>query len=272
MDALGLKFEYCHPTDLYEHLVWAGTPAGEGIILDFFSGSGTNAHATINLNRKDRGNRKYILIEVGHHFDTALKPRIMKAVYAENWKKGKPVSHDSNLSHMFKYQCLESYEDALNNIELNETEHKNLLIDEHQLSYMLESDTKESPTFLNISKLQNPFSYQLNIVKDMQTQTQVVDLPETFNYLLGLSVLTRQCLYDNDRRYLVYKGKVDQKIVVIIWRETADWKQEDWERDFRFIEEQKLTKDADKIYVNTDSIVPEAESLDPLFKRLMFSE
>ena len=55
-------------------------------------------------------------------------------------------------------------------LNFDETEHNNLLFDEHQLSYMLESDTKESPTFLNISKLQNPFSYQLNIVKDMQTQ------------------------------------------------------------------------------------------------------
>ena len=74
---------------LYEELVWTLTPEGEGIILDFFAGSGTNAHATINLNRRAQDNRKYILIEMGHHFDTALKPRIMKAVYAENWKKSK---------------------------------------------------------------------------------------------------------------------------------------------------------------------------------------
>ena len=195
----------------------------------------------------------------------------MKALYAEKWKDAKPLSRESRLSHIIKYQRIESYEDALNNIELSETEHKNLLLDEHQLSYMLESDTKESPTFLNISKLQNPFSYQLNIVKDRQTQIQTIDLPETFNYLLGLTVKTRQCLYDNDRCYLVYRGTVGQKTVVIIWRETEGWEQQDWERDFLFVEEHELTQGAEKVYVNTDSIVPETESLDPFFKRLMFS-
>ena len=270
LNTMGLNFPYCHPIGLYEELVWTLTPQGKGTILDFFAGSGTNAHATINLNRQDEGNRKYILIEMGHHFDTVLMPRVKKAVYAEKWKDAKPESRESRLSHIIKYQCLESYEDALNNIEFNETEHKNLLLNEHQLSYMLESDTKESPTFLNISKLQNPFSYQLKIVKDMQTQTQSVDLTETFNYLLGLSVQKRQCLHDDDRRYLVYKGTVGQKSVVIIWRDTDGWKQGDWERDFHFIEKQELTKDADKVYVNTDSIVPKTESLDPLFKQLMF--
>ena len=49
MVTLGLQFEYCHPVNLYEHIVWAAsTPDGDGIILDFFAGSGTNAHAAIN--------------------------------------------------------------------------------------------------------------------------------------------------------------------------------------------------------------------------------
>ena len=239
-------------------------------VLDYFGGSGTTAHATINLNREDEGNRKYILIEVEHHFDTVLKPRVMKAVYSEEWKDAKPISRESCLSHMFKYQRIESYEDALNNIEFAERE--NPLFEEHQLNYLLGSETRESQTFLNVAKLQNPFSYQLNIVKDMQTQTQTVDLSETFNYLLGLSVQTRQCLYDDDRRYLIYKGTVDQKSVVIIWRETEGWNEQDWKRDYDFIQENKLTEGAAKVYVNTDSIVPEAESLDPLFKRLMFTE
>ena len=239
-------------------------------VLDYFSGSGTTAHAAINLNRQDEGKRKYILVEMGHHFDTVLKPRVKKAVYAEKWKDAKPISRESRLSHMFKYQRIESYEDALNNIEFTETERENLFHDEHQLSYLSGSETRESPTFLNVDKLQNPFSYQLNIVKDMQTQKQTVDIPETFNYLLGISVKTRQCLKDGDRRYLIYKGTAGQKAVVIIWRETQGWQDADWERDYRFIQEQELTKDVDEIYVNTNSIVPEAEPLDPLFKRLMF--
>ena len=239
-------------------------------VLDYFGGSGTTGHAVITLNRQDGGKRKYILVEVGHHFDSVLKPRIKKAVYAENWKDAKPLSRDSRLSHIIKYQHIESYEDALNNIEF--TERENSLFEEPLLSYLLGSETSESQTFLNVAKLQNPFSYQLNIVKDMQIQTQTIDLPETFNYLLGLSAQTRRCLHDDGRRYLVYRGTVGEKTIVIIWRETEGWNEQDWERDYNFIEEQELTKDADKVYINTDSIIREAESLDPHFKRLMFSE
>ena len=272
LDAMGLIFPYCHPVSLYEQLTWAVIPDSDDISLDFFAGSGTTAHATINLNRKDNRKRKYILIEVEKYFDTVLKSRVKKAIYSENWKKKKPVTRDSKLAHIIKYQRIESYEDALNNIKFKETEHKNLLFDEHQLSYMLDSDTRESPTLLNIAELQNPFSYQLKIVEDMQMQTQTIDLPETFNYLIGLSVQTRQCLQDGDRRYLVYKGTVREKPVVVIWRETAGWEKEDWERDYNFIQKQELIKDTSEVYVNTDSNIPEAESLDPHFKRLMFSE
>lgn len=271
MDALGLEFPYCHPVGLYDKLIWSVTPEGKGTILDFFAGSGTTAHSTINLNRQDEGNRKYILIEMGNHFDTALMPRIKKVVYTEKWKDAKPVTRESRLSHIFKYQRIESYEDALNNIEFNETENQNLLIEEHPLSYMLENGTKESPTFLNISELQNPFSYQLEIVKDMQKQKQDIDLPETFNYLLGISVQTRQRLHDDDKRYLVYRGTLGQKTVVVIWRETEGWKQPDFEQDYNFIQEHNLTEGVAEVYVNSNSIVPDTKPLDSSFKRLMFN-
>ena len=238
-------------------------------VLDYFGGSGTTAHAVISLNRQDAGKRRYLLIEMGHHFNTVLKPRIMKAVYAEKWKNAKPLSRESRLSHIIKYQRIESYEDALNNIEF--TERENSLFEEHLLSYLLGGKTRESPTFLNVSELQNPFNYQLNISNGLQTQTQTVDLPETFNYLLGILVQTRRCLYDDDRRYLIYRGTVGQKDVVIIWRETKGWEEQDWERDYQFIQENELTEGASDVYVNTNSIIPDVKPLDPLFKRLMFS-
>ncbi|MDE0017825.1 MAG: site-specific DNA-methyltransferase [Candidatus Poribacteria bacterium] len=263
-----LAFPFPKSIHLVEDCLRVSSFGKNDTVLDYFAGSGTTAHAAINLNRQDEGKRKYILIEMGHHFDTVLRPRVLKAIYAEKWKDAKPISRENGLSHIIKYQHIESYEDALNNIEF--TERENPLFDEHRLNYLLRSETRDSPTLLNVAKLQNPFSYQLNIVKDMQTQTQTVDLPETFNYLIGISVKTRQCLYNDDRRYLTYRGTVGQKTIVIIWRETEGWNEQDWKRDYNFIEERELTKEADKVYINTDSIVPEAESLDPLFKRLMF--
>ena len=80
--------------------------------LDYFGGSGTTGHAVIELNREDKGRRKYVLVEMGDYFDTVLKPRLQKVIYSKDWKDGKPVSRQGS-SHAFKYLRLESYEDAL---------------------------------------------------------------------------------------------------------------------------------------------------------------
>ena len=270
-NALSIEFSNPKRTQLIKRIINYATVGDENsFILDFFAGSGTTAHATINLNRQDNGKRKYILIEMGHHFDTTLIPRIKKAIYAEKWKNAKPVSRDSRLSHIIKYQRIESYEDTLNNIKFKA--HENTLFKEHQLNYLLGSETRESQTLLNATQLQSPFNYQLNIVKDMQVHAQPVDLPETFNYLIGIHVQTRRTLHDDNRRYLIYRGTIKQKTIVIIWRETRNWTQQHYERDYQFIQHHNLTQGADKTYINTDSIVPEAEALDPLFKRLMFTE
>lgn len=56
-------FETPKPVALLEHLIKLG--AGEnGIICDFFSGTATTAHAALNLNEKDGGKRKVILIQL----------------------------------------------------------------------------------------------------------------------------------------------------------------------------------------------------------------
>lgn len=60
------------------------------IVLDYFAGSGTTAHAVINLNRTDEGARKYVMVEAGNHFDDILMPRVKKCLYSVLWKDGKP--------------------------------------------------------------------------------------------------------------------------------------------------------------------------------------
>ena len=118
IEALGLDFPFCHPVGLYENLVWAVTPEGKGITLDFFAGSGTTGHAILNLNKTDNGNRKFILIEMGDYFESTLKERIRRVMFSENWKTGKPDAKkkiDGTVG-IVKYQQLEQYEDVLNNL------------------------------------------------------------------------------------------------------------------------------------------------------------
>ena len=52
----------------------------EAIILDFFAGSGTTAHALLELNKQDNGNRKYILIEQMDYIESVTVPRVKKVI------------------------------------------------------------------------------------------------------------------------------------------------------------------------------------------------
>ena len=117
MDALDLDFSYCHPVSVYEDLLGATTPDKSGIILDFFAGSGTTAHAVLNLNREDNGSRKFILAELGEHFDSALLPRVKKIMFSPEWGDGKPKKPTANGKNhrggAFKYYTLEQYEQSL---------------------------------------------------------------------------------------------------------------------------------------------------------------
>ena len=281
-------FQFPKPPSLIRRIIrLAGFGENNGVFCDFFAGTGPLAHAVINLNREDGGQRKFILVEMGDYFDTVLLPRIKKVTFTPEWKDGRPkrmATHEEaeRSPRIVKYIRLESYEDTLNNIEFDVVSgQRALFFDDYLLQYMLKWETRKSETLLNVEKLASPFSYKLHIHADLpaevsaqaggQTREKVVDIPETFNYLLGLHVKTRQVLHDGDRRYLVYRGRIDHREVVIIWRENKDWTKEDLERDKKFVADQKLTEVADEVFVNGDSFIRGAKALEPVFKARMFA-
>ncbi|MDR4652704.1 MAG: site-specific DNA-methyltransferase, partial [Nitrosomonas sp.] len=165
-------------------------------VLDYFAGSGTTAHAVINLNREDNGRRKYILVEQGEYFDTVLKPRIQKVVYSADWKNGKATAHETGISHAFKVLKIESYEDALNNLQLKRDDAQQTLFDtlpqetkdDYLLRYMLEIESRGS--LLSVTHFNKPFDCRLKVAVDSAGayEERTIDLVETFNYLIGLRV------------------------------------------------------------------------------------
>jgi adenine-specific DNA-methyltransferase len=224
------------------------------LILDYFAGSGTTGHAVIDLNREDGGRRKYILVEMGEYFDTVLKPRILKVIYSKDWKDGKPVSREGT-SHIFKYMTLESYEDILNNLSLKRTEVQDDLIksnlalrEDYMLSYMLDFESKGSPSLLDLDAFKAPFTYTLNITRDDETRPENVDLVETFNYLLGLSVSQTRSV--DGFRVVEGTNPVGERVLVI-WRNTREKSNGDLEALF---EAQGFRKAGfDRVYVNGDN-------------------
>jgi adenine-specific DNA-methyltransferase len=264
-------FDNPKPPQLLKRLI-AFSSAPSTVVLDWCAGSGTTGHAAIEVSRETKSRIKYLLVEAGDSFDTVLRPRLEKLMYCKDWKDGKPVSRQGS-SHCFKYLRLESYEDALDNITftpVGDQAEMQFEDSEYILSYMLDFETRSSDTFLSVAKLDSPFDYKLR--RHGLDAPLPVDLPETFNYLIGLQVRTRRVHMNGEIRYLVYRGLADGRETAVIWRTTRGWEQKDFETDRTFVAKEKLAEGAEDIYVNSDSFIDGARSLDPVFKRLMFAE
>lgn len=269
------------PLRLIRRVIGMSDKASGDNILDFFAGSGSTGHSVIEQNCEDGGARRYILVEMGSYFESVLQSRMRRAVFTRDWQDGKPVfpkdGKSRRISHAFKYIRLESYEDALGNIAF-EAPQGELKFEDYVLRYMLDFETRKSATLLSVDKLAAPFSYRLDIQEGGETRTKPVDLPETFNYLLGLKVGRRTVhLRDGKHRYLVMRGTTNphgeggEREVAVIWRDVTGWKAADFKADAEFFRKEKLADGADEVFVNADGVVPGARVLDPIFKERMFA-
>lgn len=73
-------FDTPKPESLIRHLLRICTDPGD-IVLDSFAGSGTTAHAVLNMNKADDGNRKYILVEMEDYADSITAERVKRVIH-----------------------------------------------------------------------------------------------------------------------------------------------------------------------------------------------
>jgi adenine-specific DNA-methyltransferase len=69
-------FDYAKPVNLIQDLLKMSNSMEDDIILDFFSGSATTAHAVMQLNSEDNGNRRFILVQLPEVTDENSEARI----------------------------------------------------------------------------------------------------------------------------------------------------------------------------------------------------
>ncbi|HOM27519.1 MAG TPA: site-specific DNA-methyltransferase [bacterium] len=209
------------------------------LVMDFFLGSGTTTAVAHKLKRK------WIGIEMGDHFWTVILPRMKKVLAYDKSgiskeKDVKEKYNEKNAGGFFKYQTFEQYEDCLDNIELKENKKaQELFKDEYLLKYFLDFETRESEYLLNIEKLKNPFAYKLKIYEGSEPKEVIVDIPETFNYLLGLKVKRMKIRYNEGKRYLFILGEKEGRDFAIVWREFDD----NWIEELNEIKEKEDTKE-----------------------------
>jgi len=267
-----VSFDTQKPENLLRRIIQS-TSEQEDTIMDFFAGSGT----TLAVSHKLR--RKWIGVEMENcfeefYFDKQGEKKLgllgkLKVVLAgdkEFEAVGKHrrchLSKDINWQGggFFKHNYLEQYEDTLHNIEFpNEGKGQMLLklfpaeAGEYVMRYMLRHETEGSASLLNVKQFESPFEYKLRIISDGKGEKIVpVDLAETFNYLLGLTVGRYRFLNENGRKYTIVLGERRNRRVVVVWRPTKDI---NLEKDRELIEKTLADFHPDEIFINGDACI-----------------
>lgn len=111
------------PTKLIQRILQIATNK-DSIILDSFAGSGTTAHAVLNMNRADGGNRKFICVEMMDYADTITAERVKRVIngYGEGKKTvdgtggsfsyyelGEPLLVDDKLNNAVSTEKIREY-------------------------------------------------------------------------------------------------------------------------------------------------------------------
>lgn len=155
-------FDYPKPVDLIQYLISIITKKND-IILDSFAGSGTTAHAVLNLNKQDGGNRKFILIEMEDYAESITAERVKRVIngYGDEKKRVDGTGGD------FSYYCLG---DSIFN--LDGTINKEVSISEiRKYIYFMETkqNVVENPVMPSFLGIHNDVSYYLCYNKNEDT-------------------------------------------------------------------------------------------------------
>ncbi|CAX29310.1 site-specific DNA-methyltransferase [Helicobacter pylori] len=146
-------FEYPKPSKLIKKFIRNVTDTNSNdIILDFFAGSGTTAHAVMELNAEDKGNREFILVQI----DEEIKEDKSAYDFCKNvLKSAKPVISDITIERVKRaaQKIIQSSKDS--DLDLGFKVYT--LQDKAQIA-----NTKERITLFNHSHL-TPFDKALNL-------------------------------------------------------------------------------------------------------------
>ncbi|MGL2635073.1 site-specific DNA-methyltransferase [Helicobacter pylori] len=144
-------FDTPKPKALLKRILEISTQEND-IILDFFAGSGTTAHAVMELNAEDKGNREFILVQI----DEEIKEDKSAYDFCKNvLKSAKPIISDITIERVKRaaQKIIQSSKDS----DLNLGFKVYTLQDKVQIA-----NTKERITLFNHSDL-TPFDKALNL-------------------------------------------------------------------------------------------------------------
>ncbi|MBU5292641.1 site-specific DNA-methyltransferase [Anaerosalibacter bizertensis] len=210
----------------------------DSIILDFFSGSATTAHAVMDLNAEDGGNRKYIMVQLPEPTDE--KSEAYKAGYKNICEIGKErirragdkikeeLKEKYNSANEEERKSMKNPEDLDIGFKVFKVEDTNLKLvkDTVKEGISMEEHKAISP---KDNKDFNPHFTDIDVVYEMMLKRQDIDLNEEIillddigerTYLVGYTMLI--CLEEEVTEEMVEKiGSLDVDLSWIIMRDSA---------------------------------------------------
>lgn len=166
-------FQYTKPTTLLLQLLKFVKLECNDIIMDFFSGSSTTAHAVMQLNAEDNGNRKFIMVQLPESTDE--KSEAFKAGYMNICEIGKErirragckIKEEMGLTAQsldIGFRVLKLDESNMNNVFYSPNEYKETNFKfEDLIENVKEDRTQEDILFQVMLELGVPISAKINI-------------------------------------------------------------------------------------------------------------
>ena len=252
--------------------IFESTTNADDLVMDFFAGSATSGAVAL------KSGHKFINVECNEYFDNITLRRIKNTLYGDTsgvtelrqWKGGGVV----------KYLRLEQYEDTLNNLDLAagfDPHHNRMFDEDYRIGYKLDTETRDSLMSRDDWFL-HPFSVKMDIALNNERDKRYVDIPETFNYLLGLYVEKESW---PQAGLQVIKGHTRTgEATLVIWRDVEQVDNDALAAFVGTIPAEEL-KHYRRIYVNgentlaaslPESIAERVMNTDEEFQKLMFTE
>ena len=286
------SFSSPKPTRLIKRIMQLGANS-DSLILDYFAGSGTTGHAVMNLNRADKGTRRFVLCEMGRYFESVLLPRLKKAAFADKWKDGRPADFSKRggvAACLWSYR-LESYDDALEHLAADIPAQDEQIAfpadDEFTVRYALSMNARDGVLPLSDEFFRSPFGMQMRAGGEGEAKPQSVtlDAVATFNWLLGLRV--HKMWWPSDELAAVCGLHPNGRAVVVVWRQLSGASTDEadaallkfWSED-EILSDWRAAHEVETVYINGDSTLWRtatagekwtAESLETKFRELMFA-
>lgn len=226
-----------------ESLKVSGATEDDALVIDFFAGSGTTAHAVLQMNATSDTNTRFIIVEVNKYFEAVTLPRIKKVSASLDWDGG-AAQKITGPGAFVRVQSLEQYDDTLESLDagINEGESGELLFQDPAFALRYRLDKTSRAMYCGVDHFSSPFGYQLKRAEGGgEARPCEVDLVESIPYLLGMDV-TR--LYREPQGVVMLGYNRRKQSVAVFFRECTAQGSADW------VKTKLAAHPADRVYTN----------------------